>query len=363
MADAPDKDSKTEPASEKKIRDTIEKGQLPFSKEAPLLFSFIAILVFTVFFAYDQITAFGSFLSAFLERPEEWSLTSDVNASSLYEAVFIEIGKLLVVFICLMIVAGIGGSIMQNTPRAVLDRVQPKFSRISPVQGWKRLFGAQGIAEFLKSVAKLLLTSAFVVGTMRGVHETLLEGMLTDPETFGLVIRGILIQLLVTITLVMAAIAGVDLIWQRFHWLRDLMMTRQEVKDEHKQVEGDPLVKARIRSVARDRARRRMMSAVPKATLIIANPTHYSIALRYARDKDAAPVVVAKGQDLVALRIREIAEENGIPVFENVALARSMYKQVTVDSMIPPQFYQAVAELIRVVYARSAQAQCSKDRP
>lgn len=340
MADAPDKDSKTEPASEKKIRDTVEKGQLPFSKEAPLFFSFVAILVFTIFFAYDQITGFGSFLSAFLERPEEWSLASDVNASSLYEAVFLEIGKLLVVFISLMIVAGIGGSIMQNTPRAVLDRVQPKLSRISPMGGWKRLFGAQGIAEFLKSVAKLLFTIAFLVGTMQGVHTTLLEGMLADPASFGLVIREILIRLLVTITLVMAAIAGVDLLWQRFHWLRDLMMTKQEVKDEHKQAEGDPIVKARIRSIARDRARRRMMAAVPKATLIIANPTHYSIALR----------------------IREIAEENNIPIFENVALARSMYKQVTVDSMIPAQFYQAVAELIRVVYARSAQAQRSKDR-
>lgn len=361
MADAPDKDSKTEPASEKKIRDTVEKGQLPFSKEAPLFFSFLAILVFTIFFAYDQITGFGAFLAAFLERPEEWSLTSDVNASSLYEAVFIEIGKLLAVFVCLMVVAGIGGSIVQNSPRAVLDRVQPKLSRISPMGGWKRLFGAQGIAEFLKSVAKLLFTIAFLVATMKGVHTTLLEGMLADPVSFGLVIRGILIQILVTITLVMAAIAGVDLLWQRFHWLRDLMMTRQEVKDEHKQTEGDPQVKARIRSVARDRARRRMMAAVPKATLIIANPTHYSIALRYVRDQDAAPIVVAKGQDLVALRIREIAEENGIPVFENVALARSMYKQVTVDSMIPPQFYQAVAELVRIVYARSAQARRSKD--
>lgn len=154
---------------------------------------------------------------------------------------------------------------------------------------------------------------------MRGVHTTLLEGSLADPEILGLVMRGILIQLLVTITLVMAAIAGVDLLWQRFHWLQDLMMTKQEVKDEHKQAEGDPIVKARIRSVARDRARRRMMAAVPKATLIIANPTHYSIALRYVRDQDAAPIVVAKGQDLVALRIREIAEENNIPIFENVA--------------------------------------------
>jgi flagellar biosynthetic protein FlhB len=155
----------------------------------------------------------------------------------------------------------------------------------------------------------------------------------------------------VVIVFVMGAIAAADFIWQRFHWKQDLRMTKQEVKDELKQSEGDPIVKSRIRSVARDRARRRMMAAVPRATLVIANPTHYAIALKYVREEDAAPLVLAKGQDLVALKIRELAEANGVPVFEDVALARSMYKQVSVDSVIPQQFYQAVAELVRIVYS------------
>src|SRR5690606_25455161 len=131
-----------------------------------------------------------------------------------------------------------------------------------------------------------------------------------------------------SVVFVMAMIAAADVVWSRFHWRQDLRMTRQEVKDELKQSEGDPIVKSRLRSLARDRARRRMIAAVPRATLIIANPTHYSIALRYVRNEDSAPIVLAKGQDLVALRIREVAEEHGIPVFEDVALARSMYKQV-----------------------------------
>ncbi len=131
-------------------------------------------------------------------------------------------------------------------------------------------------------------------------------------------------------------------------------MTKQEVKDEYKQAQGDPIVKSRQRSIARDRARRRMMKAVPRATLVIANPTHFAVALRYVREENDAPVVVAKGQDLIALKIREIAEENGIPVFEDPPLARSMFAQVSVDSVIPSVFYKAVAELIHRVYATPA---------
>lgn len=362
MSDKPDKDSKTEEATEKKIRDALEKGQVPFSKEAPLFASILAFLIFTLFFAYDQMKSLAVFLSIFLEKPEEWSLATDVDATSLYETVFAEIGKSLVLFVTLMVVAGLAASLFQNTPSMVLERVRPKLSRVSPIQGWSRMFGAPGLVEFLKSVGKLVLTAAALVFVLGGIHSTILKGMLTEPGTFGLVVRGTLIQILVTIALVMAIIAGVDLIWQRFHWRSDLRMTRQEVKDELKQADGDPQVKARIRSVARDRARRRMLTEVPKATLVIANPTHFAIALRYEREKDAAPTVVAKGQDLIALKIREIAEENNIPVFENVALARSMYKQVSVDSMIPPQFYQAVAELIRAVYAKPAQARRNNNR-
>jgi flagellar biosynthetic protein FlhB len=178
--------------------------------------------------------------------------------------------------------------------------------------------------------------------------------MMTNPLEFPMVIRGITVDILVTIVFVMALIAGVDLVWSRFHWKQEMMMSKQEVKDEFKQSEGDPIIKSRLRSLARDRARKRMMTAVPRATLIIANPTHFSIALKYVREEDSAPLVLAKGQDLVALKIREIAKEHNIPIFEDVALARSMYKQVSVDSVIPSQFYQAVAELVRVVYSRKA---------
>ena len=354
MADQADKDSKTEEATEKKIRDSVEKGQLPFAREVPVVASFLAILVFMIFFAQNQAYELGGFLSIFLERPESWSLATEHDAMLLYRQVFLEVGKLLASLMALLIFAGLAASMLQNMPRLVLERVQPKLSRLSLKEGWGRLFGQKGLAEFLKSLGKLVFAGTVLALGLQEAQSQLLSGMFTQPEAFTSVIRDIAIDIVLSITLIMVAVATADLLWSRFSWRQDLRMTRQEVKDEIKQADGDPIIKARMRSLQRDRARRRMMADVPRATLIIANPTHYSIALRYVREETAAPIVVAKGQDLIALKIREIAEEHDIPIFEDVALARSMYNQVSVDSLIPPQFYQAVAELVRVIYASKA---------
>ena len=360
MAEDQDKDSKTEEPTEKKIRDAIEKGNLPFSKEVAVSASFVAMLLFVIFFAQRDAVRLARFLGIFLERPDDWVLDGQQDAIILYRIVFLEIGKVVGVLMLLLVFAGVAASVFQNAPRFVLDRVQPKLSRISPVAGWKRLFGAQGLVEFLKAVGKLLIVGGVLAMALKSAQGRLLDGMITSPAEFMAVVRDITIRILVSVTLMTVVIALADLLWTRFKWHRDLRMSHRDIKDEMKQSEGDPIVKARIRSVARDRARQRMMAAVPQATLVIANPTHFAIALRYNREKDAAPLVVAKGQDLIALRIREIAEANGIPVFEDVALARSMYKQVSVDSMIPSQFYQAVAELVRVVYARGPAAARSR---
>ncbi|MBU0585591.1 MAG: flagellar biosynthesis protein FlhB [Alphaproteobacteria bacterium] len=351
MAESDDKDSKTEEATEKKIRDTVEKGKLPHSRETTILCSFVAILVFAVFFAGDTIASVGSFLAIFLEKPDAWPMATVDDVVALSRIVTLEIGKAVAALLILLVVAGVGASAFQNLPQFVGERIRPQASRISISKGWNRLFGAQGFAEFLKSLGKLTFAAAVLVFTLSDSHRRFLAGMLTQTADFSHVIREMAISIILSIVLVMALIAAVDLVWSRFHWKQDLRMTKQEVKDENKQSEGDPIVKARLRSLQRDRARKRMMTAVPRATLVIANPTHYAIALKYVRDEDSAPLVLAKGQDLVALKIREIAEANNIPVFEDVALARSMYKQVSVDSVIPAQFYQAVAELVRIVYS------------
>ncbi|AWC22759.1 flagellar biosynthesis protein FlhB [Aminobacter sp. P9b] len=355
MADGEDKDSKTEEPTEKKIRDTMEKGKLPASKEVAIFTSFLAILVYTVFFASNSVAELGVFLSNFLEKPEAWPLGTERDVVELYQAVAVEVGRAIASLFLMLVVAGVGASLVQNVPQFIGERVRPQASRISLTQGWKRMFGVQGFVEFLKSLGKLGFAIIVLIFVLSDDLRVLLTGMITNPVAYGSVIRNIAVDILVAIVFVMGAIAVADFVWSRFHWFQEQRMTKQEVKDELKQSEGDPIVKSRLRSIARDRARQRMMTAVPKATLVIANPTHFAIALRYVRDENAAPVVLAKGQDLVALKIREIAEQNGVPVFEDVALARSMYKQVSVDSVIPPQFYQAVAELVRIVYGNRAQ--------
>jgi flagellar biosynthetic protein FlhB len=155
-------------------------------------------------------------------------------------------------------------------------------------------------------------------------------------------------------------LVAADLVWAHLKWRIDLRMTRQEIKDEMKQSEGDPLVKARLRSLARDRARRRMMAAVPRASVVIANPTHYAIALRYERSEGGAPLVLAKGADIVALRIREVAGKHGIPIVEDKPLARALYDAVEVDQWIPPEFYKAVAKVLYYLYAQGNHARSRK---
>ncbi|PZO81781.1 MAG: flagellar biosynthesis protein FlhB [Mesorhizobium amorphae] len=356
MAGGEDKDSKTEEPTEKKIRDTVEEGKLPHSKEAALVASFGAILVFTLFFASQSVVELGRFLAVFLEKPEDWPLSSERDVETLLSTIAAETGRTAGLLLVMLVAAGVLASVFQHMPTMVGERIRPQWSRVSPAAGWKRLFGVQGWVEFAKSVVKMLFATLVAWWALGDVGGELLAGLVSHPDSFGHAIESMLARVVVSLTLAMVVVAAADFAWQRFSWRRDLRMTKQEIKDEMKQSEGDPIVKSRLRSIQRDRARNRMMAAVPKATLVIANPTHFSIALRYVAGETEAPIVLAKGQDLVALKIRGIAAEHGIPVFEDVGLARSMYKQVSVDTVIPPQFYQAVAELVRVVYARNGGA-------
>ncbi|CAN7169411.1 flagellar biosynthesis protein FlhB [Rhizobium rhizogenes] len=352
MADE-DKDSKTEKPTEKKLRDTVEKGNVPHSREATIFASMLATVIYVTFFLPERVGRMGEVLRDLFEKPDQWQLETGTDALSLFTRIGWEVGNLLLPAIVLFFIFGIGSSMFQNLPTPVLDRIQPKFSRISPVSGWNRLFSTSGLVEFGKSLAKIVVVGIIMFFVLRGQFFHAIDSLASDPQTIFVRLSTI-VQRILTIVLLATAVVGIaDVAWSRHHWFDQLKMTKQEIKDEYKQSQGDPIVKSRQRSVARDRARRRMIKQVPRATLIIANPTHFAVALRYVREEGDAPVVVAKGQDLIALKIREIAEANGIPIFEDPPLARSMFAQVSVDSVIPSVFYKAVAELIHRIYAQS----------
>ncbi len=356
MSEKPDKESKTEEATEKKIRDSLDKGQVPHSREATTLASMLAILIAVVFLLTDNVVKLRFSLESFIDHPGSFNISTGADASAILFVVAIEMAKVVGPVLLVLAVAGIAASFLQNQPQLVVDRIEPKLERISIAKGWSRIFGVQGQVEFLKSLFKLSIVAVAGYIALGKSYREFFNALFMEPAAIPGLMQDLSIQFLSAIVVATAVLVGADLAWSRFSWRKELRMTKQEVKDEHKQVEGDPLIKMRLRSLQRDRSRRRMIASVPKATLIVANPTHYSVALRYVREEGGAPIVVAKGKDLIALKIRFIGEQHGIPIYEDRALARSLYASVEVDKMIPPEFYKAVAGVILFLAQRGQQA-------
>ena len=353
MSDTDDKDSKTEAPSDKKVRDAIEKGNIPFSREAPMFASILGILLVLAFVARSTTKALTEKLSLFVNRPEDFRLESGADAAALIHAVALEVGQFLIPTIAILAGSSLAASILQNVPSIVTERIRPQWNRISPASGWKQIFGRQGLVEFLKSLFKFGTVSLVSLLLLKSEQYKVLNAMLSDPSLMPELMLTMAMRLVSAIAIATIVLVAADLLWARFKWHSDLKMTKQEVKEEYKQMEGDPMVKARMRSLAQDRSRKRMLAAVPKATFVIANPTHFAIAMRYERSEANAPIVVAKGKDLIALKIREIAEASGIPVIEDKPLARSMYDHVEIDRIIPPDFYKAVAQILFYILTRS----------
>lgn len=351
-----DKESRTEEATEKKIRDAIEKGNVPVSKEASVFAGVLASLTLAHFVIGAESAEIVDLLRRLIDDPGGIALHDASDATTLMHVLALGMGAFLAPVVGVLMVFGLAASVLQNAPRMAKDRIQPKLSRLSPIQGFKRTFGVQGWVELAKALVKFLVVFAVVALLARVEAWRVVSAMYADPTQIPELILSLTIRLLSAVCVAIVVLVIADIAFSRFKWKKDLRMTRQELKDEHKQAEGDPLVKARMRSLARDRARRRMIADVPRATIVIANPTHYAIALRYVREEGGAPTVVAKGQDLVALKIREIAAAHGIPVIEDKPLARSMYDAVEVDRPIPPEFYRVVAELLYFFYYRKVES-------
>ena len=347
-----DKDSKTEDATDKKVSTAIEEGNVPTSREASTLASFLAMFLAGTFLFSDSVGKFRDTLIHFIDNPGGWRLESGADALAVFHIIAVDTAHLLIPVIALMLAAGIAASVLQNAPQLVGKRIAPDFSRISLQKGWGRLFSVRGLVDFAKSVFKLGAVAIVGFLVIKATRLEVLASIFMEPVTLPALLQRVLLRIVGWVALLTLALVVADLFWSHFSWRKELRMTKQEVKDEFKQAEGDPHLKARIKAIARDRSRRRMMADVPRATLVVTNPTHYAIAMRYVREEGGAPLVLAKGRDLVALKIREIAEKHDIPIIEDKPLARSLYDNVEVDKLIPPQFYKAVAEMIFFLHAR-----------
>lgn len=354
MAEQPDKESKTEEATPRRIEDAIQKGNTPVSREVAQFASILAIAACVPLVAHAFGANLLASLTALLERPYDFRLGAGADAVLLLATVGSAATAVLALPLAVLMIFGIAVSVLQNPLRMVGERIKPQASRLSPTKGFTRIFGTQGRVEFVKSCFKLAILSTCAIYFLLKHKSDLVNAILLEPAALPQALAGQMLNVLIAVGISLAGIVAADLVWSRIKWRMDLRMSKQEVKDEHKQNEGDPLVRAKRLSLARDRARRRMLTAVPKATLVIANPTHYAVALRYISGDSGAPMVVAKGLDNIALKIREIAEANDIPVIEDKALARSLYAAVSLDRPIPPEFYKAVAEIILYLMSRSA---------
>ncbi len=354
MSDQTNQDEKTEQPTEKKLREARERGDVPVSREASLFASLLASLVVCSLFLRDSAAHVTDLLVRLMDDPGRWALHNGADAALLFQSVLQAVGALLVPIFLVFIVAGLAISFAQNMPSLVLDRIQPKLSKLSPSAGLQRLFGRHGLVEFGKGTFKLCAVGLVIVLLLRSEQQSVADAMFLDPTAIPDRMLKIFIRLLSGVATAFVVLTAIDMVYARMSWNKRMRMSRQELKDEMKQSEGDPKLKAKRRSVALDRSRRRMLGDVHRATLVIANPTHYAIALRYVREEGGAPLVVAKGQDLIALKIRELAEENHIEIIENKPLARSMYDHVEVGKTIPSQFYKAIAEVIHFIQSRKS---------
>ncbi|MCR9256877.1 MAG: flagellar biosynthesis protein FlhB [Alphaproteobacteria bacterium] len=344
-----DDSEKTEEPTDKKLSEAKDEGQVARSMEVNHWFILLAALMFIGLMGKSfALTVYNTFES-FISRPDLIPTGVGGIGGALGDSVMAIFLAMLLPWL-LFVVAAIAPGLLQNGLNFSPKAIAPKLDKINPISGVKRMFSLTQIMEFLKGLVKIVLVAVvLVVAVLPELDsvELLLEKspIAVLDEVFWLTI------LIVGLTLfLMTIIAAADFAYQKWNFLKQQRMSKQEVKDENRQAEGDPLVKGRLRQIRMERSRRRMMAAVPDATVVVTNPTHFSVALKYDRQSMPAPMVVAKGHDDLALRIREMAKEHDVPVVENPPVARALYASVEVDEEIKPEHFQAVAEIISFVF-------------
>lgn len=349
-----DKSSKTEEASEQKLNKARKKGDVPTTKEPGNLASFLALLIIAAIVAPAEVPKLAGHLSRLIEDAPAFVISGGAagmgDLRDIVMGAMISVAAFMVKIMAVFTMCAFFGSGFQGPFLFAAERMRPKFSKISPASGIKRLLGVQNLVEFGKNVVKLTVLMSMTTWIVWDILMMLLPGSGMFPENVPWLISDRAATMLTMICVFMFPIAVADFAWKRFSYMRKQKMTLKEVRDEHKDSDGDPHIKGKRDQIRRARAKARLATAIPTATLIVTNPTHYAVALKYERGVDMAPVCVGKGADLTAARIRKIAHEHEIPVIESVALARALHASVEVDETIPEAHWAAVAELVGFVY-------------
>ena len=344
-----DQSEKTEEPTPKKLSEARNKGQIATSKEvnsfAVLLGATLVIGILGPFVTLRVYSPLAGLVEKAGTMPIDQGSSGDI-LFDVFTSVIIALSPVFAVFMVLALAASLGQSGILFTA----EPITPKFDKISPIKGFSRLFSLRSIVEFLKGIAKMGVVGTVALILVLPELDRLETIVQMDVRQLLEEIQTLVMRLLFGVAAVMVVIAVADYIYQKYEHIKQLKMSRQEIRDEHKQSEGDPHVKARLRQIRHERARQRMMAAVPQADVVVTNPTHFAVALKYDTAVMAAPTVVAKGVDNVAFRIREVAEANGVPIVENPPLARALFGGVDLDQQIPEEHYQAVAQIISYVY-------------
>jgi flagellar biosynthetic protein FlhB len=355
MADIDKDQERTEQASPKRREEARNKGQVAKSPEVA---SAAILLACTIFFYFGS----GGMVERLMDLTS-WTLrqsgTTVVSLNTINALIWGWTWKLFLVMAPLLltvVIAGLLANYIQIGFIFSTETLAPKFEKIDPIKGFQRLFALRSLVELVKSLLKMAIVTVVVWFTLKDELQNMIPLMDESLGAILLYTGRISFKILITTCWILIVLAILDYLYQRWEFEKGIRMSHQEVKDEYKQTEGNPVIKSRIRRIQREAARKRMMANVPKADVVITNPTHLAVAIRYDPEKMYAPTVVAKGAGFVAERIREIAAAHGVPVIENKPVAQLLYKTIDVDQAIPEDLYRAVAEILAYVYGLKERA-------
>ena len=351
MAD--DQDDKTEEPTGRKLEQARQRGDIIYSPEVATWLVLAGGSMALTMMGPDIADNLGRTLIGFLAAPD--SYPTDPHAlMNLFSALLLRVGAIIGLVILFIAAGGLAARFIQDQPTWAVEKISMSLDKLDPIKGFQRVFGPAGFSALLKGLAKLIIVGAAVVWALWPRDATYETQSLRDLASFWPLVQERSVALITACLAAFGAIAAADYFFTRQSYMKKMRMSRQELREEFRQSEGDPQVRQKIRQVRNERARRRMLAAVPKATLVVTNPTHYAVALRYEQGETAAPICVAKGVDEIAFKIRETAEEHSIPIVEDPPLARALYATAELDEPIPRQHYEAVAKTISYVLRLAA---------